>query len=335
MYGCAKKTRGLMNEQQGGSPEFQGVVSIGRIYGRLFYKNRRRNGPDRSLRLSTDLPSPHKPGKAADHLSPAKIIKNDHSKQKMGNPDASEELVDPQSFAGTSGIGRKRILSTKKLSPAHKAFLESKGIAVVDYDAISIKFRDVQIPAGFEFLIFTSQNAVRAFLKQTAKSGLQNLICFCVGEKTRALLEANGLKVLFSAGKALDLARYLAKEHHNKRMLFLCGNQRRDELPTLLNEHRVALTELVVYDTRPNPVTQPGTFEGMLFFSPSGVNSHFSCNPAGVAMAYCIGPTTAAAASFYTDKYKCADKPTLESLLQLVAGDLGKVSADNLKPETD
>lgn len=205
----------------------------------------------------------------------------------------------------------------------------------MDYDAISIKFRDVQIPAGFEFLIFTSKNAVRAFLKQTAKGGLQNLSCFCVGEKTRALLEANGLKVLFSAGKALDLARYLAKEHHNNRMLFICGNQRRDELPTLLHEHQMALTELVVYDTRPTPVSQPGTFEGMLFFSPSGVNSHFSSNPPGEAVAYCIGPTTAAAASFYTDKYKCADKPTLESLLQLVAGDLGKESANNLKPETD
>lgn len=301
----------------------------------FFYKNRRHYEPDRSLRHSADLPAPHKPGKAADHLSPEKIIKNDRNKQKAGKADPSTPQGDPQCIAGTSGIGSKRILSTKKLSPPHKAFLESKGISVVDYDAISIKFRDVQIPAGLEFLIFTSKNAVRAFLKQSDKVGLQNLICFCVGEKTRALLEANGLKVLFSAGNALDLARYLAKEHHNNRMLFICGNQRRDELPTLLHEHNVALTELVVYDTVANPLTQPGDFEGMLFFSPSGVNSYFSCNPPGEAIAYCIGPTTAAAASNYTDKYKCADTPTLESLLQLVAGDLGKEPATKLKPETE
>lgn len=334
MYGCAEKTRGLMKEQPGGNSEFQGV-SIRRIYGRFFYKNKRRNGQDRGLRLFADLPAPHKARKAADHLSPDKIRKNDCSKQKAGNPDVSEELVDPHSYAGTIGIGRKRILSTKKLSPSHKAFLESKGISVVDYDAISIKFRDVQIPAGFEFLIFTSKNAVRAFLKQSDKVGLQNLICFCVGEKTRALLEANGFKVLFSAGNAMDLARYLAKEHHNNRMLFICGNQRRDELPNLLHEYHMALTELVVYDTVANPLTQPGDFEGMLFFSPSGVNSYFSCNPPGEAIAYCIGPTTAAAASDYTVKYKCADTPTLESLLLLVAGDLGKKTATKLKPETE
>lgn len=335
MYGCAEKTRGIMKEQPEAALNFKGQFSLEGSMVDFFYKNRRFNDPGRSLWHSAELPAPHKPGKSADHLSPEKIIKNGRSKLKAGKPDASEELVDPQTFAGTSVTRRKRILSTKKLSPSHKAFLESKGISVVDYDAISIKFRDVQIPAGFEFLIFTSKNAVRAFLKQSDKVGLQNLICFCVGEKTRALLEANGFKVLFSAGNAMDLARYLAKEHHNNRMLFICGNQRRDELPNLLHEYHMALTELVVYDTVANPLTQPGDFEGMLFFSPSGVNSYFSCNPPGEAIAYCIGPTTAAAASDYTVKYKCADTPTLESLLLLVAGDLGKKTATKLKPETE
>ncbi len=249
----------------------------------------------------------------------------------MGKSDTSKQINKPLKPSGGNACLPKCILSTKKLGRSRKTFLESKGIKVVDYNAIRIKFLDIHIPAGFDFLIFTSQNAVKAFLKQIHNSGApgerQILSCFCVGEKTRALLEANGLIVLFAAANAKNLAQYLAKEHHKNRMLFICGNQRRDELPTLLHEKNMSLTELVVYDTIPTPVVKPGNFDGLLFFSPSGVNSHLSLNNPGDVIVYCIGPTTAAAASLYTDKYKSAEKPTVESLLKLVVADLGSEEA--------
>lgn len=256
----------------------------------------------------------------------------------MGKSDTSKHSNSPL-VSDANGHLQKRLLSTKKLGPSRKTFLDTKGINVVDYNAIRIKFRDVQIPKDFDFLIFTSQNAVRSFLKQTAKSGQarerQKLSCFCVGEKTKILLEANGLKVVFMAANSKELARYLVKEHHKTPVLFICGNQRRDELPTLLREQNMALTELVVYDTILTPLVKPESFDGMLFFSPSAVKSHLSCNTLGDAIAYCIGPTTAAAVNLYTDKYKCADKPTVESLLRLVAGDLGNEAAAKLKQETE
>jgi uroporphyrinogen-III synthase len=220
-----------------------------------------------------------------------------------------------------------RVLSTKTLKPSQKTLLHNAGIGLVEYDAISINFLDVTIPPGFEYLIFSSKNGVRAFMEQTAKNGLafqeQNLACYCVGKKTRDLLEENGFKVLHSAENAKELAQYIAREHRKSPILFICGNQRRDELPGLLKRQNVNLTEVVAYETRLNPVKQPGNFNGILFFSPSGVESFFSGNSAGQATAYCIGRTTAAAASIYTKRYKSAPEPVVESLVQLVISELG------------
>jgi uroporphyrinogen-III synthase len=220
-----------------------------------------------------------------------------------------------------------RVLSTKTLKPSQKTLLHHAGIGLVEYDAISINFLDFTIPPGFEYLIFSSKNGVRAFMEQATKNGLtfqeQNIACYCVGKKTRDLLEANGFKVLHSAETAKELALYIAKEHRKNPILFICGNQRRDELPTLLKEQNVALTEVVAYETRLNPVKHPGNFDGILFFSPSGVESFFSGNTAGQATAYCIGRTTAAAVSAYTERYRNAPEPVVESLVQLVISELG------------
>ena len=220
-----------------------------------------------------------------------------------------------------------RVLSTKTLKPSQKTLLHHAGIGLVEYDAISINFLDITIPPGFEYLIFSSKNGVRAFLENLANSRQalkkQKLKCFCVGEKTKALLLAHGFRVLHSAQSSRDLGLYIAKEHHKNPILFICGNQRRNELPTLLKEQNVALTEVVAYETRLNPVKQPGNFEGILFFSPSGVESFFSGNTAGQATAYCLGRTTAVAASAYTERYKSAPKPAVESLVQMVIRELG------------
>ena len=60
--------------------------------------------------------------------------------------------------------------------------------------------------------------------------------------------------------------------------------------------------------------------DGILFFSPSGVESYHSCNPAGEEKAFCIGNTTAEAAQRYWKEVVVAEKPTIDSVLAQVRG---------------
>lgn len=226
-----------------------------------------------------------------------------------------------------TNMNRKTILATRKLSSAGKAMLKAAGIAVADYDAIDIKLLQTEIPGGYQHLIFSSQNGVKAFLAQLPKNKVplkkEPLKCYCVGGQTRGLLEANGLQVVASAANAKSLAQTIIKTFSNERFLFLCGNRRRDDLPGLLKEHKIPLTELVVYETRLQPATHKGPFDGILFFSPSGVESYYSANRAGEETAFCIGPATATAASSYTERYVSAPEARIEAVLQLVIRKLG------------
>ncbi|NNL02076.1 MAG: hypothetical protein HKP39_07355, partial [Eudoraea sp.] len=58
----------------------------------------------------------------------------------------------------------KYILSTKLLTPDQKAILNDAGIDFLEYQSIKIQYRKFQLPDGFDNYIFTSQNAVEAFI---------------------------------------------------------------------------------------------------------------------------------------------------------------------------
>ena len=87
----------------------------------------------------------------------------------------------------------KSILSTKKLSTIQKDQLLQEGLCVVDYDAIAITFLDFEAPEVIDNAIFTSQQAVRSFLKKS-QGVLSIKNCFCVGPKTKSLLEEKWAK---------------------------------------------------------------------------------------------------------------------------------------------
>ncbi|MGY8914586.1 MAG: uroporphyrinogen-III synthase, partial [Flavobacteriales bacterium] len=106
---------------------------------------------------------------------------------------------------------------------AQKERLLNAGIAVVSYDAIKIEFTNFTVDPGYQNLIFTSQNAVTAFLQNNAKKKNFNITafrCFCVGEKTAALLEENGLKVIKTANYGAEVAKIIINSHTNESFLF-------------------------------------------------------------------------------------------------------------------
>ncbi|WP_298542410.1 uroporphyrinogen-III synthase [uncultured Aquimarina sp.] len=203
------------------------------------------------------------------------------------------------------------ILSTKKLSTAQKGLLLNSGIGFVEYNAIEIELLDVDFNRDIKHAIFTSKNAVKAI--QNSKFSIQN--CFCVGENTKKLLEENGQKVVETAQNASDLGEIISKNYKNGKFYFFCGNLRRDELPLILKEDNIELEEEIVYKTHKRSKKFDRVFDGILFFSPSAIQSYVSNNFIDKSMVFCIGNTTASEAKKYTNNIIVANKPTVENVI--------------------
>ena len=217
----------------------------------------------------------------------------------------------------------KTVLSTKILSPSQKQLLLNAGLGFVEYNAIKIIPIDFEITHSVDNFIFTSKNAVKAFLKKKTgevhpsfeKTGPKIPNIFCVGENTRALLEENGLKVVKNAENASKLGEMIAKKHKNESFLFFCGNRKRKELPTILTKNGITFKEIEVYNTELNPKKFDRSFNGVLFFSPSAVESYTEVNQLNNIAAFCIGNTTAEEAKIHTNNIIIANKPTIENTL--------------------
>ncbi len=211
-----------------------------------------------------------------------------------------------------------RVLSTKKLSESQKDLLLQAGCSLVQYDAITISFLDFDIPENAANAIFTSQNSVRAFFeKKHPEKAKTNFFkkAYCVGEKTSQLLEENGQKVSFCAKNSSELSDFILKSTKKDTFYYFCGSRRRDELPEKLKKGKMTLFEVKTYQTDLNPVNFDSIFDGILFFSPSGVQSFCSVNRIETAIAFCIGETTASEAKKHTNKIEIANCTTIESTI--------------------
>lgn len=209
----------------------------------------------------------------------------------------------------------KTVLSTKILSLSQKELFLNSGLGLVEYDALKIELLDVKIPFDQSNLIFTSKNAVKAFLKQAQDLDTSNFSVFCVGEKTKLFSQQNGLNVLATADYASELGEILIERYKNETFLFLCGNKRREDLPELLSKNNVQYKELEVYRTHLNSKKFQRDFDGILFFSPSGIQSYQLENSLGNSTLFCIGDTTASEAKKYSKNIIIANKPTVENVL--------------------
>ena len=101
-------------------------------------------------------------------------------------------------------------------------------------------------------------------------------------------------------------------------VIFFCGGQRRDELPSILNDAGIEVDEIAVYQTIEVPHIIKKDYHGILFFSPSAVRSFFKVNKAnGKTILFAIGNTTAAEIKkFSNNKILVSDEPGKESLVQ-------------------
>lgn len=172
-------------------------------------------------------------------------------------------------------------------------------------------------PAKAAHAIFTSQNAVRAVLK----SGIAIQNAYCVGSLTAQRLQSEGIPVRALENSSEALANTIVRDFSELSFYFFSGNIRVEALPATLSKKGVAYSEIKVYETQASPVRLQNSFDGLLFFSPSGVESFTQANPP-MGIAFCLGPTTAAAAQRYFTDVKTASNPSVDDVLTLAISTL-------------
>lgn len=211
------------------------------------------------------------------------------------------------------------VYSTKKLSNVQKETL-SPAIGLEDSDFIKIRFN--RIPAKVmknqhENVIITSQNGVEAILNSFTKNELNFKNIYCVGRRTKKLIENRIGKVAHVAKNAKKLAEYLSKELKNKKVTYFCSNVRLDILPAYLQTQGIAVNEVEAYKTMLSPVKIEDSVAGILFYSPSGIESFLEENTTN-KIAFCIGETTAKEARKHFKNVQVSNMPDVESVLELI-----------------
>lgn len=220
------------------------------------------------------------------------------------------------------------IVSTKKLLENQKQHLVTPNFFYQEQDFITIKDVNFTLNTIGEYLIVTSQNAVESILKNAMHISLKKHKCFCVGIKTKVLLEKNGFEVVVYSDYAAELASIICNQYQKSSFTFFSGNLRRDILPEAMLLAQVSFEEIVIYET----VLQSHRIEkkpnGILFFSPSGVESYLQQNTITTETCFCIGKTTAEALE--TTNTVIAHQPTIENTITQCINYYNKTSINHV-----
>ena len=216
-----------------------------------------------------------------------------------------------------------QILSTKMLSPvlteeAMQAGIEVHSVPFITTETIDDIFtreevEQVALLTGT--VVFTSTKAVEAVGAMVDKDIIQWDI-YCIGHATKEAAEkyfGEG-NIRGTADNATELAGLLVEESPGENIIFFCGNRRRDELPDILESEGIPVNDIVVYETVATPRKILKYYNGILFFSPSAVESFFSINTVTEnSILFAIGNTTASALKKYTSNKiiiaKTAERP--------------------------
>ena len=227
------------------------------------------------------------------------------------------------------------ILSTKKLQSNQRNFLLNAGFSVIEADFIKISILPFQLKNTPTLLLFTSQNAVESVLKNKKAEILKTIPAICVGIKTKQLLEKNGFRVLAMEEYAQRLAPIIQKDFSKEHIAFFAGNLRRNVLPDAMNQANITFDEYLVYQNEESSVKIEHHTNGLLFYSPSGVESYLKQNTITTQTCFCIGTTTADALKNITKNVVIANQQTIEELIKLICLTFkvqgSKFSENNLK----
>lgn len=212
------------------------------------------------------------------------------------------------------------ILSTKELAIPQTDLLNNEiGIKMSDF--ITIRYNRLKpnvVKDPIEHVVITSQNGLEALLQNFSPNELVLNNIYCVGRRTKRKIEREIGKVTHVENSAKDLANYIVMQKDIKEITYFCGSKKRDDLKDILSKNNISINEIEVYRTLLNTRKFLDKFDGIMFFSPSGIESYLVENKNSDSVAFCIGNTTANEAKKHFTKVEVAKLPTVESVIKLV-----------------
>lgn len=211
------------------------------------------------------------------------------------------------------------IYSTKKFSELQKKLLPNN-VKVEDSDFIKIRFNRIApkvVKNEIENVIITSKNGVESLANSFTSDELKFKNIYCVGRRTKKLIEQKIGSVAKSERNAEKLAAYLSKEIKGQEVTYFCSDLRLDTLPNVLKENGITVNEVEAYKTMYSPSSVDEKVNGVLFYSPSTVESYMQKNKAD-KVAFCIGESTAKEARKHFENVQVAKLPTVESVIEMV-----------------
>ena len=202
-----------------------------------------------------------------------------------------------------------QILSTKKISNSLISLAEKNHICIDQLDFIEteetvsteIRERIFELSKQKVAVIFTSSKAVEAVGKLISAKTCWKI--FCIEPTTKKSVENyfENIHIAGAATNAEGLADTIISDKSVKKVVFFCGNKRRNTLPEKVKNNGIKVEELVVYKTIEKPRFVSKTYDGILFFSPSAVRSFFSLNEIKeTTTLFAIGNTTAEEIKIFT-----------------------------------
>lgn len=211
------------------------------------------------------------------------------------------------------------VYSTRKLTNSQLQ-LFNDGIRVASEDFIKIspnRISKTVLNSEIENVIISSKNTVETLLSMVAADTLRFKNIYCVGRKTKRLIEQKIGKVKHTESNAIKLGNYLAENLGGAEVTYFCSDLRLDALPRILTENEINLTEVETYQTKYSPSKVADGVREVLFFSPSAIQSYMLENTVD-KVAYCIGETTASEARKHFEEVRVARIPTVEGVIALV-----------------
>ncbi|MBV7270110.1 hydroxymethylbilane synthase [Winogradskyella luteola] len=211
------------------------------------------------------------------------------------------------------------IYSTKKLTD-DQYLLFHNAVVADSNDVIKISLNRIPktlVRNEIQNVIITSKNAVEALLTNFSAPELQFKNIYCVGRRTKRMVEKRIGKVTHTETNAKKLANYLVEFMDGTEVTYFCSDLRLDDLPNILTENNINVNEIEAYQTKFDADKVGHNLDGVMFYSPSTVESFLKQNKAS-GIAFCIGETTAKSARQYFEDVRVAKVPTVESVIELV-----------------
>ncbi len=175
-------------------------------------------------------------------------------------------------------------------------------------------------------VVFTSMNAVDAVSKFIITKPAWKI--YCIGNTTKNLVKKyfGDESIIATAENAGHLADKIVSDAIITSITFFCGDKRREELPEKLKSNNISVDEIIVYRTKETGEIITKNYDGILFYSPSAVDSFFFKNKVvAQTRLFAIGSTTANALQQFTKQpVTIASQPGKKNLVKLAIDHFSK-----------